>query len=443
MDTEVEEEEDEELEEFVRETFLYEETDMNYEFDAARFFDFDRTETDWEAREAERWFESARGYPPSPFIIRLHWNKDKGVPMGVLTTSSKSTVVNSNNRGAKAKSTVKSTITRCSTLMKPTASHLAKQRQLVHSIPSMRLQTKLGIIDEESSQNSSVAEEKATKRQKLEGGFLSKAAQLKHKALLLHKKPKNSSQHDDRLASSVNAKLRATIPREPDLETAHRAERRRNKMNAESTKSNAHTFKARPLNRKILESPLTLHRRTEPQLPEFQVFRLKTLERAMENTFNNNHTNIPWNSSNTEGKRSNCVDRLRQEKRETVDNSQDSSPTKKKLASDGKLCIFRNIKQRSNFSTDKRFQDEPPIHLFSKLRLTSEDQINTRPSSESTMPIKGTIEKTPYCLYKENEMSNLVKERPQRLGGIDFVDCGRNRRIHEFQQNINRSLDIC
>ncbi|KAF4401839.1 hypothetical protein G4B88_013126 [Cannabis sativa] len=419
MDTEVEEEEDEELEEFVRETFLYEETDMNYEFDAARFFDFDRTETDWEAREAERWFESARGYPPSRECSEI---ADKGVPMGVLTTSSKSTVVNSNNRGAKAKSTVKSTITRCSTLMKPTASHLAKQRQLVHSIPSMRLQTKLGIIDEESSQNSSVAEEKATKRQKLEGGFLSK-----------------SSQHDDRLASSVSAKLRATIPREPDLETAHRAERRRNKMNAESTKSNAHTFKARPLNRKILESPLTLHRRTEPQLPEFQVFRLKTLERAMENTFNNNHTNIPWNSSNTEGKRSNCVDRLRQEKRETVDNSQDSSPTKKKLASDGKLCIFRNIKQRSNFSTDKRFQDEPPIHLFSKLRLTSEDQINTRPSSESTMPIKGTIEKTPYCLYKENEMSNLVKERPQRLGGIDFVDCGRNRRIHEFQQNINRS----
>ncbi|KAF4396489.1 hypothetical protein F8388_005759 [Cannabis sativa] len=409
MDTEVEEEEDEELEEFVRETFLYEETDMNYEFDAARFFDFDRTETDWEAREAERWFESARGYPPSrecseiavssvffirslihfSFIIRLQWNKDKGVPMGVLTTSSKSTVVNSNNRGAKAKSTVKSTITRCSTLMKPTASHLAKQRQLVHSIPSMRLQTKLGIIDEESSQNSSVAEEKATKRQKLEGGFLSK-----------------SSQHDDRLASSVNAKLRATIPREPDLETAHRAERRRNKMNAESTKSNAHTFKARPLNRKILESPLTLHKRTEPQLPEFQ------------------HTNIPWISSNTEGKRSNCVDRLRQEKRETVDNSQDSSPTKK----------------RCNFSTDKRFQDEPPIHLFSKLRLTSEDQRNTRPSSESSMPIKGTIEKTPYCLYKENEMSNLVKERPQRLGGIDFVDCGRNRRIHEFRQNINRYM---
>ena len=58
-------EEEEELEEFVRETFLYEEIDLDYEFDAARFFDFNRTETEWEDRLAESWFESARGYPPS------------------------------------------------------------------------------------------------------------------------------------------------------------------------------------------------------------------------------------------------------------------------------------------------------------------------------------------------------------------------------------------
>ncbi|XP_062073322.1 protein TPX2-like isoform X2 [Humulus lupulus] len=393
MDPEVEEEE--ELEEFVRETFLYEEIDLDYEFDAARFFDFNLTETEWEAREAERWFESARGYPPSPFIIRLHWHK--GVPVGVLSTSSKSKVASSNNR---VDTNNKSTISRSSTLMKPTASHLAKQRQLVHSIRSMRHQKNLGLIDDKSSQNSSVTEEKATKRQKLEGGFLSKATQLKHKALLLHKRPKNSSQHDARLASSVNAKPRATIPREPDLETAHRAERRRNKMNAEScesTKLNAHTFKARPVNRKILEAPWALHRRSEPHLPEFQEFRLKTSKRAIQNTFSN-HTNIGHNSSNTEEKRSNCVDCLRQEKSEIVYDSQDCSPTKKKLASDGKFWIFRNIKQRFNFSSDERSQDEPPIHLFSKLCLTSEDQQKTRPSSGSPLPSTGTIEKTPLFL---------------------------------------------
>lgn len=57
--------EEEELEEFVRETFAVEEIDMDYEFDAAKFFDFSRVETDSEAGEAERWFETSGNYPPS------------------------------------------------------------------------------------------------------------------------------------------------------------------------------------------------------------------------------------------------------------------------------------------------------------------------------------------------------------------------------------------
>ncbi|PON59984.1 TPX [Trema orientale] len=291
---------DEELEEFVREeSFVYEEIDMDYEFDAARFYDFTRAETDSEAGEAERWFESARGYPPS----RKHF-------------------------------------------------------QL--------LQKKLGnVIDDKSSQHSSVTtDELATKRQKLEAGFLSKVAQLKHHFLLLHKVPKKLP-HD---GISTNAKpKRVTIPREPDLATSHRAERRRNRINAElgePIKSNAHAFKARPLNTKILKAPLTLLRKSEPHLPEFQT-----------------------------------------------------------LAHNGKFCIYRNIKQRFNFSTGKRFQDEPPIHLFSKLCLASEDQQNTRPRSESPLPIK---------------VINVVKERSQRLGGMDFVDCGRHRRIHDLRLYINR-----
>ena len=53
------------LEEFVREEFVSDEIDLDYEFDAARFYDFSRTESDWEVNEAELWFESAKGYPPS------------------------------------------------------------------------------------------------------------------------------------------------------------------------------------------------------------------------------------------------------------------------------------------------------------------------------------------------------------------------------------------
>lgn len=42
-----------------------EECDPDYEFDAARFYDFRRSETCSEAEAAERWFESAGTYPPS------------------------------------------------------------------------------------------------------------------------------------------------------------------------------------------------------------------------------------------------------------------------------------------------------------------------------------------------------------------------------------------
>ncbi|KAL6744635.1 hypothetical protein V8C86DRAFT_1803503 [Haematococcus lacustris] len=53
------------MEEFVMKPFVAEEIDLDYEFDAARFHDFTRAETDLEALKAERWFESAHSYPPS------------------------------------------------------------------------------------------------------------------------------------------------------------------------------------------------------------------------------------------------------------------------------------------------------------------------------------------------------------------------------------------
>lgn len=56
---------DDDLEEFVAEFYANDKVDFDYEFDAARFYDFTRSETDSEAREAERWFESSGNYPPS------------------------------------------------------------------------------------------------------------------------------------------------------------------------------------------------------------------------------------------------------------------------------------------------------------------------------------------------------------------------------------------
>ena len=60
------EEEDMEIEE--PQLFVAHEIDLDYEFDAVRFFDFSQQETPAQARQAQLWFQSAVSYPPSrPF----------------------------------------------------------------------------------------------------------------------------------------------------------------------------------------------------------------------------------------------------------------------------------------------------------------------------------------------------------------------------------------
>lgn len=51
-------------------TFTAVEIDLDYEFEAARFFDFTREESTVEAREAEMWFESVESYPPSRKLLK-------------------------------------------------------------------------------------------------------------------------------------------------------------------------------------------------------------------------------------------------------------------------------------------------------------------------------------------------------------------------------------
>lgn len=48
--------------------FVAHEIDLDYEFDAVRFFDFSVEETPAQASQAQLWFQSAGSYPPSrPF----------------------------------------------------------------------------------------------------------------------------------------------------------------------------------------------------------------------------------------------------------------------------------------------------------------------------------------------------------------------------------------
>uniref|UniRef100_M1CPE8 TPX2 central domain-containing protein n=1 Tax=Solanum tuberosum TaxID=4113 RepID=M1CPE8_SOLTU len=212
--------------------------DWEYEYDAAFFYDFSTPESPFQAAQAQRWFETAGNYPPSPLVAKLNLVKETAAAECSLGPSrlreeqtTKSSSSNSSNihtgsavssykskieeplsidrmahesPKAKINSETRSFKARVSTLMNPTASHLAK----------LRSQKPPSKADERSSWNSSVSFNLATKRQKLESGYLRKV----------------------------------TIPRDPQLETMQRALRRRpNTQNAAKQGNSVTTIKSKAL----------------------------------------------------------------------------------------------------------------------------------------------------------------------------------------------------
>ncbi|RDX77504.1 Protein TPX2, partial [Mucuna pruriens] len=444
-------EEDEDAE--IEHVFIAHEIDLDYEFDASRFFDFTRPETPAEAHQAELWFQNAASYPPSPFVRRLVVREDlflddvsdspksehlectsnvddekSSVPSGMgfsdtafenhgpktlgenisgllagilqnddtrplkvptgLTFGSKTI---SNDLNSKAKSVVP----KSSTLMKPTASQLAKQNRPAKNVGS-RFQ-KLLTQNEQNLSISSGVESQAAKRQKLEGGLLCKVSDVKQQTNFFHKAPMRAVTVEQNSACS---KLRLTIPREPDLRTAHRAQRIRPKNvgEAEHVTVAAPRFKARPLNRKILEAPSLLPpKRSSPRLPEFQEFHLKTLERAMQHTYATS-SSLHCNDSDKGWDKHSAVSALENRIKDLRRPTGTGTPTndglgfthifkvrplnKKILPSKGDGGVFHNSKQETtvpvefDLQDEKEVQHDPPIELFSKLSLTSEGQSN-------------------------------------------------------------------
>ncbi|KAB2000698.1 hypothetical protein ERO13_D12G225500v2 [Gossypium hirsutum] len=473
------------------------EIDLNYEFDAARFFDFTSEESPVEAREAELWFESAPSYPPSPFVTKLVIREESLLEN--VTTSPKCDedtntlhesdpenmmalgfsavcTINKGNEGTKGgisahiqkilqnalnkpfqltsglttynhlpsdklKTRPKSVkpVPRSSTLMKPTASQLAKQNRPTQ-VATSRFQKLLVLNSNRSLGNSSVVESQAAKRQKLEGGLLHKVEEVKQQTTLVHKAPKKDGAKD---RNAINTKLRLTIPREPELETAHRAQRIRPKNDTEEehVTSVTHRFKARPLNRKILEAPsLPLPKKSVPKLPEFQEFHLKTQERAVHLSSavfsSSTHTNavdkgfekpciISANGNETrEARRPSFMDATSQDVCDKKYNFKARPLNRKIFSSKGDIGVFRNIKRETtvpmefNFHTEKRVPQNPPIELFSKLSLTAELQpsngsqmTSSRPTFTSTKVILGSKENRLTSFQPENEMRYLAKEK--------------------------------
>ncbi|XP_019191749.1 PREDICTED: uncharacterized protein LOC109186279 [Ipomoea nil] len=225
------------------------EIDSVYEFDASQFFDFTRPESPSEAERAERWFQDAGYYPPSPFFFKLNLKNISPIEEAKESPMSKHCISSSNEKmmmmkgttyndqrvedtpKAKSKSMTKSSKPRSSTLMKPTASQLAKQNHaLLH-------------------------DNQATKRQKLESGYVRKVADLKHQTSLLHKSSKLGGLSP--AAKTIHSRLNVTVPREPNLETRRRAQWRRLRPKNDLGSSDQHVtekpiaFKARAMNKNV------------------------------------------------------------------------------------------------------------------------------------------------------------------------------------------------
>lgn len=363
------------------------EIDLDYEFDAARFFDFSRSETIFEIIEAELWFHASGNYPPSPLIIKTNWGSGTSSEQKTAGTSSDSSM-SQETPESKSKSAPKLSKHRISTLMKPTASHLAKlnHAQKVYSTHIGERSLKAANKSDEQSLQSSGFDNLATKRQKLETGYLCKVSHLKHQAQMLHKLSKKGGFPASN--NLVNYKLKVTVPKQPELKTLHRAQIRRSKSDLQSSeheKQKTNTLKAVPLNKKE--------------------FHLKTMERATihspDNLSSHHTANSVVQSTATYPRRPKAPSPMSQEKSERSPQTNSRlSNTNRKLSygEHHAHAVCQNTREgttlhrQSQSSNNLRLLQHPPTELFNKMSLVPDTDTAAAAISQPKLRLSGKLE---------------------------------------------------
>ncbi|KAM3203999.1 hypothetical protein P3L10_027408 [Capsicum annuum] len=229
----------------------------------------------------------------------------------------------------------------------------------------------------------------------------------------------NSTSQDDPAGKMQRKhKLILTRPKEPEFVTAQRVRPTRVKSSAELEEemmAKIPKFKARPLNKKILEVPtLPALPKSTPQLPEFKEFHLQTMARANQNAETSTVASIEstqshqWKSlhltaptspvlkTSLRGRppRIRSSKEMEKEELEKVPKFKARPLNKKIFESKGDLGMFCNTKrqvtvpQEFHFATDERIL--PPANvadelLFGKLPLNSESQ-NDKTIPRNTTP---------------------------------------------------------
>ncbi|KAK4344651.1 hypothetical protein RND71_034827 [Anisodus tanguticus] len=244
----------------------------------------------------------------------------------------------------------------------------------------------------------------------------------------------SSTSHDDPAgAMQKKHKLILTRPKEPEFVTAQRVRPTTVKSSAELEEemmAKIPKFKARPLNKKILEiSTLPALAKSTPQLPEFKEFHLQTMARANQNAETSTVASLEssqshqWKPSHLTAPKSPVLktslsarppkikssEEMEKEELEKVPKFKARPLNKKIFESKGDLGMFCNTKRQVtvprefHFATNERIP--PPANvadlLFDKLSLNSE------PQNDKTIP-RNT---TPNPFRLSTEERGAEKER--------------------------------
>ncbi|CAK9323682.1 unnamed protein product [Citrullus colocynthis] len=261
--------------------------------------------------------------------------------------------------------------------------------------------------------------------------------------------------HDAGSFTQTKPKLTLTRPKVPEFETAQRVRLTKVKSSAEIEEemmAKMPKFKARPLNKKILEAPkLPVVPRSTPQPPEFQEFHLETMARANQHadsasviSTESSRQNNQWKPYLTEPKtpvlhtslrarppRAKSFLEIEQEALEKIPKFKARPLDKKIFESKGELGVFCNMKkhvtkpQEFHFATNERIPPPPTVvaDLFDKLSISSETR-GEHPLPKNTRP-------NPFHLYTEER--GAEKERKFFMGLVQ-------KQLEEERAAIPRAL---
>ncbi|EPS69150.1 hypothetical protein M569_05617, partial [Genlisea aurea] len=235
--------------------------------------------------------------------------------------------------------------------------------------------------------------------------------------------------------------LTLTRPKTPEFETSQRVRTIKIKSSAELEEemmANIPKFKARPVNKKIMQAPtLPPLPRATPHPPEFKEFHLETMSRANQNSETSTVASIEtteshqWRPQLTAPKspllqtslrarppKSKSFEESMNEELQKVPQFKARPLNRKILESKGDMGIFSHMKkhltipQEFNFSVDKRIP--PPtivLDQFDKLSINSESHQDKKSLPKNTVPNPFHLHTEERGLEKEKKLAEELTQK--------------------------------